>query len=209
MSGVARVLVIKLSALGDMVQAFPAFDRIRAAHGDAHITLLTTWPYAALAAAGPWFEAVDGGGRPENAADALGLIRRLRRARYDLVYDLQGNDRTNVLFQALRPFPPLWSGVAFGCALPTSQSRPDEDAYPRPPCGTAAGRRHLAGRAERAWNGARAGRLMDAECRARGRSRRDAACRSAGPWRRAVSTGQTLAGRTLRRSRAATWPVAI
>ncbi|MDB5479362.1 MAG: glycosyl transferase family 9 [Caulobacteraceae bacterium] len=118
MSAPARILVIKLSALGDVVQAFPAFDRIRAAHPDAHLTLLTTAPYAALAAAGPWFDAVDPDGRPRSLAGTLGLIGRMRRRRHDVVYDLQGNDRTNALFQALRPSPPRWSGVAFGCALP-------------------------------------------------------------------------------------------
>ena len=123
MTASGRILVIKLSALGDMVLAFPAFDRIRAAHPDAHITLLTTAPYAALAAAGPWFDTVDADGRPRRLAGALALIGRLRRARYDRVYDLQGNDRTNLLFQALRPFPPRWSGVAFGCALPHRDRR--------------------------------------------------------------------------------------
>jgi ADP-heptose:LPS heptosyltransferase len=113
-----RILVIKLSALGDVIQAFPAFDRIRAAHRGAHMTLLTTPPYAGLAAAGPWFDAVEADGRPPGLAGALRLVRRLRGRRFDVVYDLQGNDRTNALFQALRPFPPRWSGVAFGCALP-------------------------------------------------------------------------------------------
>jgi ADP-heptose:LPS heptosyltransferase len=114
----AAVLVIKLSALGDFVLAFPAFARIRAAHPAARITLLTTPPYAALAAASPYFDAVEADGRPDSLAGALALIGRLRRRRPDLVYDLQGNDRTNLLFQALRPFAPPWSGVAFGCALP-------------------------------------------------------------------------------------------
>ncbi len=118
MTPAAQVLVIKLSALGDFVLAFPAFDRIRAAHPAARLTLLTTPPYANLAAAGPWFDAVESDGRPASLAGALALIGRLRRQRPDLVYDLQGNDRTNLLFQALRPFPPRWSGVALGCALP-------------------------------------------------------------------------------------------
>lgn len=118
MSEKARILVIKLSALGDVIQAFPAFDRIRAAHPNADITLLTTAPYADLAAAGPWFDAVEADGRPNSLAGTLNLIGRLRRRRFDVVYDLQGNDRTNALFQALRPFPPRWSGVALGCALP-------------------------------------------------------------------------------------------
>ncbi len=113
-----EILVIKLSALGDMVLAFPAFARIRAAHPDARITLLTTPPYASLAAASPFFDAVESDGRPMSLTGSLALIGRLRRRRHDLVYDLQGNDRTNLLFQSLRPFPPRWSGVAVGCALP-------------------------------------------------------------------------------------------
>jgi len=114
----ARVLVIKLSALGDVILAMAAFARIRAAHPDAHITLLTTPPYEDLMRASPWFDAVETDGRPRTLAEFLSLVRRLRSARYRRVYDLQANDRTNLYFQALRPFPPVWSGTAFGCALP-------------------------------------------------------------------------------------------
>ena len=114
----ARILVIKLSALGDMILACPAFARIRAAHPGARITLLTTPPFADLARASPYFDAVETDGRPAGPGGWLALIDRLRRARYDRVYDLQTNDRTHLIFQALRPFPPAWSGVAFGCALP-------------------------------------------------------------------------------------------
>ncbi len=113
-----RILVIKLSALGDMILAFPAFARIRAAHRDARITLLTTPPFADLARASPSFDNVETDGRPAGLGGWLTLIARLRKARYDRVYDLQTNDRTSLIFQALRPFPPAWSGVAAGCALP-------------------------------------------------------------------------------------------
>ena len=37
----AHILVIKLGAQGDFVQAMGAFKAIRAHHGDARITLLT------------------------------------------------------------------------------------------------------------------------------------------------------------------------
>lgn len=112
------ILVIKLSALGDFIQACAAFERIRAAHPEARITLLTTPLYGDLARASPYFNRVETDGRPDGLAGALALIGRLRRERFDLVYDLQGNDRTNLLLQTLRPAPPRWSGVAFGCALP-------------------------------------------------------------------------------------------
>jgi ADP-heptose:LPS heptosyltransferase len=118
MTAQPEILVIKLSALGDFVQAFGAFARIRGAHPDARITLLTTPPYAALAAASPYFDQVADDGRPGSLAGAVALIGRLRRQRLTRVYDLQGNNRTNLLFQALRPWPPVWSGVALGCALP-------------------------------------------------------------------------------------------
>jgi ADP-heptose:LPS heptosyltransferase len=114
----ARILVIKLSALGDIILAMAAFARIRAAHPDAHITLLTTPPYEDIARLSPWFDEVETDGRPRTLAGVFALIRRLRRARYARVYDLQANDRTNLYFQALRPSPPVWSGTAFGCALP-------------------------------------------------------------------------------------------
>ncbi len=114
----AKILVIKLSALGDMILAFPSFARIRAAHTDARISLLTTPPFASLMGRSPYFDAVEGGGRPGRVRDWVHLIGALRRGRYDRVYDLQTSNRTNLMFQALRPFPPAWSGIAKGCALP-------------------------------------------------------------------------------------------
>jgi ADP-heptose:LPS heptosyltransferase len=118
MRPVAKVLVIKLSAVGDFVLAFPAFERIRAAHRDAEITLLTTAPFEALALASPFFDRVETDGRPESPTAWLALVWRLRREGYDRVYDLQVNDRTRLIFHMLQPFAPAWSGVALGCALP-------------------------------------------------------------------------------------------
>ncbi len=114
--GQKKILVIKLSAVGDFVLAFPAFERIRAAHADAHITLLTTDPFESLAKSSPFFDRVEIDGRPTNPASWLGLIARLRGEKYERVYDLQNSGRTNLIFQALRPFPPQWSGVAAGAS---------------------------------------------------------------------------------------------
>jgi ADP-heptose:LPS heptosyltransferase len=118
MKSIRRVLVIKLSALGDFVLAIPAFERIRAAHAEARITLLTTPPFEALARASPFFDRVETDGRPKGLGEWLSLVRRLRSSRYDRVYDLQNSGRTGLYFQALRPFAPPWSGIAPGCSLP-------------------------------------------------------------------------------------------
>ena len=53
-----RVLVIKLGALGDVVQALGPFAAIRRNHPGAHVTLLTTAPYKAFLAASGWFDEI-------------------------------------------------------------------------------------------------------------------------------------------------------
>lgn len=121
-----RVLVIKLAALGDFAQAFWALQRIREAHADAEITLLTTPPYRDLAQASGLFDRIETDGRPSGVTAHFELIRRIRRARYDRVYDLQTSSRTRRLFYALSPALPEWSGHAWGASH--RQSRPDRDS---------------------------------------------------------------------------------
>ena len=45
-AGAAAILVVKLGALGNVVLSLGPFAAIRRHHADAHITLLTTAPYA-------------------------------------------------------------------------------------------------------------------------------------------------------------------
>jgi ADP-heptose:LPS heptosyltransferase len=116
--GVEKILVIKLSALGDFVLALAAMKKIREAHKKAHITLLTTAPFEALAKSCPYFNAVQTDGRPETFGQWTALRKRLRAANYDRVYDLQTSAQSNRLFHLLRPGAPAWSGIALGCSLP-------------------------------------------------------------------------------------------
>lgn len=116
-----RILVIKLGALGDFVQALGPAAAIRRHHRDAAITLLTTAPFAALARASDFFDAVwiDQRPRPWQVGRWLGLRRRLRDARFDRVYDLQTSGRSGVYFRLLGPGRrPEWSGIASGCSHP-------------------------------------------------------------------------------------------
>lgn len=120
-----KILVVKLSALGDFVLALAAMRRIREAHPGARITLLTTPPFEALARASPYVDEVDVGGRPRGPSEWLGLLRRLRATRYDRVYDLQTSSRSSLMFYGLLPFPPQWSGIAWGCSHPHRNPRRD------------------------------------------------------------------------------------
>ena len=112
------ILVIKLGALGDVVQATGPFAAIRAHHEDAHITLLTTPPWAGLLATSGWFDAIDTGGRPRkySRGEWRRLLRFLSRTRFACVYDLQTAGRSTLCFYLsamLHPIHvPRWSGIA-------------------------------------------------------------------------------------------------
>jgi ADP-heptose:LPS heptosyltransferase len=121
-----RVLVIKLGALGDFVQAFAAFRQIRQAHAGDRITLLTTKPYAELAQASGLFDRVETDGRPKGIGAALRLFGRLRAAGYGRVYDLQTSSRSRWFLYAFLPRLPQWSGISRGASH--RQTRPDRDA---------------------------------------------------------------------------------
>lgn len=120
-----RVLIIKLGALGDVILAFAAMRRIREAHPEAQIDLLTTPPFRDLIAASPYASRVQDDGRPDGLPAQLKLIGRLRREGYDRIYDLQTSSRSSALFYGFLPDPPEWSGIAKGCSHP--HRNPDRD----------------------------------------------------------------------------------
>jgi len=112
-----RVLVIKLGALGDFVQALGPMQAIRHAHPDAHIALLTTAPFVELGRATPWFDTVMVDERKRDLGSWWALRRLLRAGRYDRVYDLQTSDRTGWYFRVMGPGRrPEWSGIAKGAS---------------------------------------------------------------------------------------------
>ncbi len=119
--GAGPVLVIKLGALGDFVQALGPAAAIRAHHRQARVTLLTTAPFADLARQCPYFDEVWLDRRPGlwRVGGWLALRRRLRDAGFARVYDLQTSDRTDFYFRLLGPGRrPEWSGTARGCSHP-------------------------------------------------------------------------------------------
>jgi ADP-heptose:LPS heptosyltransferase len=111
-----RVLVIQLGGVATFIQALAAAKRIREAHVGARITLLTTEATKELAEKAPYFDTVEPDGKPTEPQAITALIKRLRGAKYDVVYDLEGSSRTNNYFQGLRPWPPKWSGPIAGAS---------------------------------------------------------------------------------------------
>ncbi len=126
MTNPPRILVIKLSALGDFVQAMGPFAAIRTHHADARITLLTTKPYAALAKASPYFDEVwvDQRPKPWDVPGMLRLRKMLRSSKFQMVYDLQTSERSSRYLHLVAPGTP-WSGIASGASHP--HANPDRN----------------------------------------------------------------------------------
>ncbi|MBI3444176.1 MAG: glycosyltransferase family 9 protein [Magnetospirillum sp.] len=121
-----NILVIKLGALGDFVQAMGPFAAIRAHHPRAHITLLTTRPFAELGRASPYFDEVWIDDKPPlwRLDKILALRSKLRSGQFSRVYDLQTSDRSSGYFRLLGR-EVEWSGIARGCSHPHANPRRD------------------------------------------------------------------------------------
>jgi ADP-heptose:LPS heptosyltransferase len=118
--GSRRILVIRLSAFGDFIQALGPIAAIRRHHAGDRLTLLTTRPLAGFAAALGLFDDIMVDERPSPSALGgwLALRRRLRQGHFDRVYDLQTSTRSSVYAWLLRPRPPEWSGIAWRSSHP-------------------------------------------------------------------------------------------
>jgi ADP-heptose:LPS heptosyltransferase len=113
-----RVLVIRLGALGDFVLSLGPMAAIRRHHRQARITLLTTAPFVSLARASRYFDEVwiDERAPWWRPWHEMAVKRRLRRGRFQRVYDLQTSRRTARYWRAMRR--PGWSGHVAGASHP-------------------------------------------------------------------------------------------
>lgn len=113
-----NILVIKLGALGDFVQALGAMAAIRRHHPAAHVALLTSAPFAGLGKACGAFDEVVIDARPRwsDPRGWLALRKKLKSGNYARVYDLQNSDRTALYLRLLAPRPPEWVGAARGAS---------------------------------------------------------------------------------------------
>lgn len=84
-----KVLIIKLSALGDVIHAIPAMNAIKAAHPDWQIDWLINDSFKALIAEQPSLGKVYTL-RDKRLISYFEVIQELRKEDYDLVIDLQG-----------------------------------------------------------------------------------------------------------------------
>jgi ADP-heptose:LPS heptosyltransferase len=121
-----RVLVIRHGALGDFVQSIGPMQAIRRFHPEAELTLLTTAALESLGEALGLFQRIWIDRRPAwwDAVGRLTTIQRLKRAKFERVYDLQTSSRSARYFRAMGR--PEWSGHVPGCALPDPDPERDK-----------------------------------------------------------------------------------
>lgn len=118
-----RILVIAPPDLAGFVQALGPVRGIREHHRDAGIVLLVAPAYTSFARQSGYADEVWQDPRPDwwHMARWMGLTRRLRRGRFDRVYDLENSRRTATLFQVMGR--PEWSGSVAGCSHPIQAPR--------------------------------------------------------------------------------------
>jgi heptosyltransferase-1 len=101
-----NILIIKPSSLGDVVQALPVLKSLQHEYPDARIDWLVNDELADILLENPYLHAVHRWDRtswrkPQCLFNALrnaaGAVRELRRAKYDVVIDLQGLLRSALL----------------------------------------------------------------------------------------------------------------
>jgi ADP-heptose:LPS heptosyltransferase len=122
------ILIIKLGALGDFIQALGPMKAIREHHSTAKITLLTTLPYEELASQSGYVDAIWIDDRPSiyQVVKWLNFRKRLHLGKFNRVYDLQTSGRSASYFRLFsKAEKPEWSGVAKGCSH--HHSNPNRD----------------------------------------------------------------------------------
>lgn len=106
-----RILIVKLSALGDIVHALPAIDYLREAAPDARLDWVVERTFADLLEGNPglhrvipldlkrWKRKWTAGG---TLREAVGGVRELQRDKYDVAFDIQGNVKSGVVTRLSR-----------------------------------------------------------------------------------------------------------
>ncbi|HHM06102.1 MAG TPA: glycosyltransferase family 9 protein [Gammaproteobacteria bacterium] len=122
---IRRILIMKWSALGDVVISTAAMEDVRRAFPDATLHINTFPAWTPLFRADPRFSKVIDIPVRNGASAMLAWLKTVRAGRYDLVVDLQSNDRARILQSLL-----LLSGARIPCRLGTHRRLPYNIAPP-------------------------------------------------------------------------------
>ncbi|MFW5989709.1 MAG: lipopolysaccharide heptosyltransferase I [Desulfosudaceae bacterium] len=109
-----NILIVKLSAIGDVIHTLPAANSLREHYPEARLTWLVEEAAAPLiyghtaldrvlvSRRKTWLRQIRSGAAPEAIRNALAFIRQLRDTRYDLILDFQGLLKSGLLIGLAR-----------------------------------------------------------------------------------------------------------
>ena len=127
-----RILIIKHSALGDFLMSLGAMQAIARAHPKAELFLLTTPPYRDIGEKTGLFKEIWEDSRPKlrHVREFKALIRKIQKARFSWVYDLQNTERTRLYsFFSRKKGIPFWSSSNRGASHYYEGSSGSASAY--------------------------------------------------------------------------------
>lgn len=96
-----NILIVKLSAIGDVIHTLPALNALRSRYPDAHISWMAEEAVCPLleghralnrillSKRKQWIKGIRGASRSQSLKEAAGFIKELRDTRYDLIIDFQ------------------------------------------------------------------------------------------------------------------------
>ena len=118
-AGSPRILIVRLSAIGDVVRVLPALQILREAYPQAHIDWIVERKAADIVEGHPALDGVivfeRSGGTWESSRQFAGLCRDIRNKRYDIVVDFHGILKSGLITAAAR------APKRLGFARPRSQ----------------------------------------------------------------------------------------
>jgi lipopolysaccharide heptosyltransferase II len=97
-----RILIVLLGAIGDVTRALPLAHRLRVGYPDAHLAWAVEPTAAPILAEHPALDARLVFERRGGARAFLAFLRRVRRAEFDLVLDLQRHAKSGLVSAATR-----------------------------------------------------------------------------------------------------------
>ncbi len=128
----SNILIIKHGSLGDIAQASGAIQDINIAHKNSQIFLLTTKPYVNLFKKNPHINEVilDRRLSKFNLIYLYLLMRKLKKYRFEKVYDLQNSSRTNFYKNILFPKSNSNKWSSSETTLPENTNKEEFDKKP-------------------------------------------------------------------------------
>jgi heptosyltransferase-1 len=140
LSGIRKVLIVRLGAFGDIIHTVPAQQRIRECLSECEIHWITEQRFVPFLEAAPgiariWVAGLKTWSWPSSLGPFLRLVRALRRERFDAAIDFQGLLKSAILARA--------AGARLTIGPAQTRERLASTFYSRRPPVVAGDRRHI------------------------------------------------------------------